>query len=63
MSVPHISRTEMCCSVGGLVLTLFDHVSNVRSLRDTTLDEADIFLINLIYGPNYHVALCVQAVV
>lgn len=45
------------------MLTLFDHVSSVRSLRDMTLDQVDIFLINLIYGPNYHVALCVQAVV
>lgn len=57
MSVLYISWPEKCCSVGGLVLTLFDHVSSVRSHWDTTLDEADIFLINLIYGRNHRVDL------
>lgn len=39
------------------MLTLFDHVSSVRSHWDTTLDEADIFLINLIYSRNHRVDL------
>ena len=55
MSVLYISWPETCCSVGGLGLTLFDHVSSDRSHWDTTLDEADIFLINLIYSGNHHV--------
>lgn len=57
MSVLNISWPEKCCSVGGLVLTLFDHVSSDRSHWDTTLDEANVFLINLIYSGNYHVDL------
>lgn len=43
--------------MGGLVPTLFDHVSSERSHWDTTLDEANAFLINLIYSGNYHVDL------
>ncbi len=57
MSVLYISWPEKCCSVGGLVLTLFDHVSSDSSHWDTTLDKADIFLINLIYSGNHHVDL------
>lgn len=57
MSVLDISWPEECCSVGGLVPTLFDHVSGDRSHWDSTLDEANVFLINLIYSGNYHVDL------
>lgn len=55
MSVLCISWPEKCCSVGGLVLTLLDHVSSDSSHWETILDESDIFLINLIYCGNHHV--------
>lgn len=50
MSVLHISWPEKCCSVGGLALTSLDHVSSDSSHRDTMLDEAEIFLINVNYS-------------
>lgn len=57
MSVLCISWPTKCCSVGGLGLTPFDHVSSNSSHWDTILDKADILLINLIYSGNHHVVL------